>query len=115
MANPAPVQQTPTLGRVVHYRLTKDDCAAIEAQRRVSGMPGNPVVPGAVVPAVVVAVWPDEYPGSVRDPDLEANYVPASPFGLNPNCILDGYGQLWVTSRPQHAAHNGAWFWPPRA
>lgn len=122
----------PTVGRIVHYRLTRDDCDAISRRRRdahthrqehrdnatgVQVHVGNDPLPGDVVPLLVVRVWPDEYrtDASVardRDPgDEPIWFFPKSTFGVNGQAILDGNDTLWVTSAPQ-GGERGCWDWP---
>lgn len=78
---------SPTLGRIVHYRLTEGDVAAIAA------LPGrnNPVKAGDVVAAVVVRVF-------------------TAPT-CNLRVLLDGQDDYWATSRTQ-GDENGTWNWP---
>lgn len=104
------MEQKPSAGRIVHYRLSESDAEAV-MRRRVArpegaGWPpgaqahvGNHVAAGDVVPLVVVRVWPDEYgPG-----------IP----GVNGQVLLDGTDSLWVTS-VREGAESGQWSWPPR-
>lgn len=87
------MSQTPTIGRIVHYRLSEGDAAAIGKQRTETGATGNPVSAGDVYPAQIV-----------RD------------FGgpsYNLQVALDGTDVYWATSR-QEGTEDGRWFWPPR-
>lgn len=100
----------PSIGRTVHYRLTKDQCEQIrkrrrDAARKAAGQAesgyvvhtGNDSDPGDVVPLVIVRTWggPDEL--------------------VNGQAMLDGNDTLWVTSaRYSEAGDNGAWSWPER-
>ena len=104
------MSQKPSVGRIVHYRLSEQDAVAINRRRaadtRSAAWPvgaqahvGNSVGAGEVVPLIVVRVWPDEYgPG-----------VP----GINGQAILDGNDALWVLSAKE-GADLGTWAWPPR-
>lgn len=88
---------TPSIGRILHYVLTANDCEAIQQRRKPLGTfheanwpegaqahVGNPVHEGLHVPLVVTAVWPNEYgEGTV---------------GVNGQVLLDGNDSLWVTS-----------------
>lgn len=78
------------------------------------GMAGNGVAEGTVVPLIVTAVWPTEYPAgahlAIHAPDTKYESV----CGINGHALLDGNDSLWVCSAPQHATLPGCWFWPPR-
>lgn len=109
--------QQPSIGRIVHYKLTEDDAAKATRRRtdstsiaeriKAGTWPlgakahiGNPVNAGDVVPLIVVKVWPNEYgPG-----------IP----GVNGRAILDGSDSLWVTSIKE-GNEAGQWSWPPKA
>ena len=104
------MSQTPTIGRIVHYRLSANDVLSINSSRssgsaveEISGAQmrhGNPVSEGDTVPLAIVRVWPDEYgPG-----------IP----GVNGQALLDGTDSLWVTSAAEGTG-PGQWSWPPRA
>ena len=101
----------PTIGRIVHYKLTSDEVAAIN-RRRVPGVGhsenwpagaqahiGNPVHEGMDVAAIIVAVWPNEFGEGV--------------YGLNLQCLLDGTDSFWTTSKKEGTL-PGEWVWPPR-
>jgi hypothetical protein len=97
--------QTVTVGRIVHYRLSAGDVEAIRVNR--TYLPGrfgrgNDAHPGDVYPAIVVRV------------DHMAETV-------NLQVLLDGPDTHWVTSARQghgekegHADY-GYWSWLPRA
>lgn len=123
---------TPTPGRVVHYRLTAQDCERIlqDRARALNAIQrGTQPRPGDVVPLMIVKVWADEFEHSIRsgvgvafpgepftdrdnfDPSKWA--VPRSPFGVNGQVLLDGNDALWVTSAPEGDG-NGFWCWPER-
>lgn len=107
----------PTTGRIVHYRLTEADAAAVN-RRRTNGASiaeriedekwplgaqahiGNSAYVGQVVPLLIVQVWPNEY-----GPDFD---------GVNGQAFLDGNDALWVTSA-REGDGQGQWSWPPRA
>lgn len=86
------LKMNPTIGRIVHYGLTEDDCAVIRGQRRMtsSGRSGNSTNPGEVVPMIIVKVWPNS---------------------VNGQALLDGNDSLWVTSVDEGVA-RGQWHWP---
>lgn len=88
-------EQKPSIGRIVHYRLTRADASKASLPR--DG--GNPHEAGQVLPLVVCRIFEDEYgPG-----------VP----GVNGQVLVDGRGSLWVTSI-QEGEGEGQWSWPPR-
>ena len=102
------MRQTPSTGRTVHYRLSEKDCEQINRRRDDSkrhfadntgdapgwiAHVGNRVVAGAVVPLVIVIVWPDEL--------------------VNGQATLDGNDSLWVCSAKQGHL-DGQWRWPVR-
>ena len=111
-----PVNETPkipeaTVGRIVHYKLSKDNAEEINRRRTTtnsirdriaeSDWPigaqahiGNPVTEGQIVPAMVVAVWGGNT--------------------INLQCFLDGCDCYWALSR-QPGDLPGQWSWPPRA
>lgn len=108
-AAPGPV---PTIGRIVHYRLSQSDVERIGERRRSMNrlMPpaqreinpgfmarGNIVVEGTVVAMIIVAVWGDQ-------PDS----------AVNGRCLLDGTDDHWATS--VYAGEGpGTWSWPARS
>jgi hypothetical protein len=124
----------PSIGRIVHFRLSVDQAEQIN-RRRVSGglagievVPGGDIVwpagavrhvgnivgPGSVVPMVVTAVWPEEYASNARLSHHPEGTTYDGPGGVNGQAILDGNDSLWVCSAPQHASLTGCWFWPQR-
>jgi hypothetical protein len=92
------MSQIPSLGRIVHYRLSEHDVAEIdrESPRRTGGVgvQRNPVSVGQVYPAQVVATF-----GSGTTANLAVQ--------------LDGAAQHWATSRVEGDS-PGTWCWPPR-
>ena len=117
---------TPTLGRIVHYRLSDADvrrAVQLEVERRCGNRPSV----GDVVPLMIVRVWPDEYAtsrevGVLREGVSESTptgerydwHLPWSPFGVNGQAFMDGDYTLWVTSAPQ-GDWPGSWDWPVTA
>jgi hypothetical protein len=103
--------QKPSVGRIVHYKLTEEQAEAVN-RRRVArphdpewpagaqAHVGNSAHAGDVVPLIIARIWPDEY-----GPGFE---------GVNGQAFLDGNDQLWVTSVKQGTG-PGEWSWPPRA
>lgn len=86
----------PTIGRIVHYKLTSSDVAIINQQDPHQPSRRNPVSEGQVYPAMVVAVF-----GNGEHVNLKV--------------FLDGgpSAECWATSRPEGDA-PGTWCWPPR-
>jgi len=78
----------PTIGQVVHYRLTDED----ETNVRFIGAHGNRPRGGDVYPAMIVRVW------------NETN--------VNLQVFIDGPSTLWATSRVQGDT-PGRWMLPP--
>ncbi|MFJ8349000.1 hypothetical protein ACIQ9J_22090 [Streptomyces sp. NPDC094153] len=102
-------QQRPSVGRIVHYRLSEQDADAINRRRvdfqqsgvahqrtGVVGHVGNHAEAGETFPAVIVRVW--------EEPTVTVNL----------RVLLDGNDTLWATSRAE-GSEPGAWAWPPRA
>jgi hypothetical protein len=108
---------TPTIGRIVLYKMGAGDADAINKRRadfRVysvnhgrteAGQPGatghvghvgNEVTAGDVYPAVVVRVF---------DPSVTT---------ANLQVLLDGTDTYWATSRTESPA-EGHWMWPERS
>lgn len=86
----------PTIGRIVHYRLTEQDALAIEHRRAEQPLTvgqSNAAHAGDVYPAIVVRCWDDDV--------------------VNLQVFLDGPDSYWRTSA-QHGDEQGRWFWPPR-
>lgn len=98
-------QQVPSIGRIVHYRLSAHDTDVINASRRQAldfaqkhglRIPiFNSVYQGDAFPATIVRVWGDTPQAAV-----------------NLKVQLDGQDDLWVTSRVC-GEQNGMWLWPP--
>lgn len=108
-----------SIGRLVHYVLTDQDATQINRRRtngaeireRMQATPaqwpegaqahiGNAAHEGAIVPMMVVVVWPNEYGEGVP--------------GINGQAFLDGNDTFWVTSAKE-GTEPGTWQWPPRA
>lgn len=117
----------PTVGRIVHYKLTETDAKAIEVQRQptyhesMPGLigPGNTVTKsylyrgnvakaGDIYPMLITRVWGDEETSCV-----------------NGQVFLDGNDCLWVTSVQQSIPEDALehspgslperyWMFPPR-
>lgn len=104
------VAREPSVGRIVHYKLSKSDVEAI-GRRRVKGAGHNPEWPagaqahvgnqpveGETMPMVVCVVWPNEFGDNIP--------------GVNGQVFLDGNDSLWITSAKQ-GDESGQWNWPP--
>ncbi|MGW5737027.1 MULTISPECIES: hypothetical protein [Streptomyces] len=100
--------QSPSIGRIVQYRLTEQDANAINQQRKdfhesrsadqqtgFIGHVGNRTAAGDVFPAVVVRVWNE------------------STVTCNLQVLLDGADTYWATSRAE-GSEDGRWSWPER-
>lgn len=103
------MSQTPTIGRIVHFKLAENQAEAINRRRLDfakyrSTDPaysdtgyvahfGNEVRAGDVFPAIIVRVWG----GGL----------------INAQVFLDGTDTYWATSAAE-GDHDGGYFWPPR-
>lgn len=105
-----PIGPVPTIGRIVHYRLSDHDAARINERRvaahemkstiyQAGGLQhctGNRAEAGQRCPMMIVAVWGDR-PDSL----------------VNGQVFLDGWDIHWATS-VGCGAGPGTWSWPPR-
>jgi hypothetical protein len=91
----------PSIGRIVHLRLSEGCAASINKARAESGgaLKGNTAKEGDVYPLLITRVWGDE---------------PTETTPVNGQVHLDGNDCLWVTSVVQGDG-PGQWFAPPRA
>jgi hypothetical protein len=92
------MDQKPSIGRIVHYRLSEGDVSQINDQSPVRDPSSelvcrNPVSAGQVYPAQVVAVFDERCCNLVVQ--------------------LDGAAQYWATSRTR-GDQPGQWAWPER-
>ena len=83
----------PSIGRIVHYTLSKYDVDVIQNRRKEDGTYGNAVREGDVYPAVVVRTFHGE--------------------SINAQVLLDGPDSFWACSRNE-GDQPGTWAWPPR-
>lgn len=93
------MDQKPSVGRIVHYKLAQHDVVAIDRQHPMIDANGqrttrNPVSTGDVYPAMVVHVF-------------------AAAECANLQVFLDGDCSHWATSAPE-GDEPGQWSWPPR-
>jgi hypothetical protein len=102
----------PTIGRIVHYRLSSQDAAAINRRRdhaasflqtKTGGFhegyqthAGNSVNAGEVFPMLIVRTWGED-----------------ERAGVSGQVFLDGSDVFWATSRIEGGA-PGQWTWPER-
>jgi hypothetical protein len=91
----------PTIGRIVHYRLGKQDADDITARRALRSssfeiLRGNRVEEGDVFPAMIVRAWGDQTDSMVQ---LQV--------------FLDGNDTHWATS-VQAGDGPRTYSWPPR-
>ena len=101
----------PSIGRIVHYRLTEQDAEEINRRRTTSNSIavrmkaalwpegaqahiGNEAHAGEVYPAIIVRVWGGDC--------------------INGQAFLDGNDSFWMLSR-QRGTEPGDWDWPPRS
>lgn len=98
----------PSIGRIVHYKLSEHDAEAINRRRAdysASGPAntgfqahvGNRAEAGQVYPATIVRIF---------DPEGDSGTS-------NLQVALDGNDTYWATSR-KTGDEEGAWSWPPR-
>lgn len=90
----------PSIGRVVHYKLSESDADEIYKRRVAKGFQGNSVKHGDVFPAMVVVTWG-------TNPDSAVNL----------QVFLDGDDSFWATSRKVARGQDdeGCFTWPVRA
>ncbi|MFG3438314.1 hypothetical protein ACGF0J_13815 [Nonomuraea sp. NPDC047897] len=90
----------PTIGRIVHYKLSGHDVSMIDLHNMQSyggqGIVRSPVKLGDVYPAMVVRT----FEGAEKTANLQV--------------LLDGNTSYWATSRSE-GPDQGQWSWPPRA
>ena len=92
-------EQVPSIGRIVHYRLSAQDAKAINACRLNSlntKLSGNPVCEGDTYPMIIVRVWGDKHNSAV-----------------NGQVMLDGNDLFWATSVLVGDGPR-SFSWPPR-
>ena len=103
-------EQQPTIGRIVHYKLSENDIEAMANRRKpnvghgedwpagAQAHVGNKIAEGTVVPMIIVRrVGDDE---------------------INGQAFLDGNDVLWLVNIKQGTEGDdqepGTWVWPPR-
>ena len=108
------MSQQPAIGRIVHYKLSEQDAAAINKRRADAKQPnlkgvtlasqelgahihvGNHVVAGDVYPAMIVRTW-----------------GPEAHHSQQLQVFLDGNDTFWATSVSEGEGERH-WGWPPR-
>lgn len=101
----SPASSTPTVGRIVHYKLSEYDAKAINRRRAdftaagpsrtgAQAHVGNHAEAGQVFPATIVRTF--------------------GPDAVNLQVTLDGSDTYWATSR-KTGDEDGTWAWPTRA
>lgn len=88
-------EQQPSIGRIVHYRLSEQDVNESFIRHGST----QALSAGDVLPAIVVGV-------------RRGRAVDAPP-ALDMQVFLPGGYPLWVSSITEGAGHS-EWFWPPR-
>jgi hypothetical protein len=91
------MSQTPSIGRIVHYRISEGDRRAIISSRQQTNITGNVPGIGEQYPAVVVRTW-----GSTPE------------SSVNLQVLLDGPDTHWATSVTEGDGER-QYSWPPRA
>lgn len=104
-------EQTPSIGRIVHYTLSEGDAETINHRRadaevhrdyhraNANGVQvhvGNAVLPGQTYPMVITRVWGDQ-----------------SSSAVNGQVLLDGNDTYWATSATVGEG-GGHFAWPTR-
>lgn len=86
----------PSIGRIVHYRLSAADVGTLTSWHRQSGAQGSPIREGQVVAMIITAVA-----------------LTAEQHFVNGQCFLDGELRYWVKGA-DFGEMPGTWSWPPR-
>jgi hypothetical protein len=93
----------PSIGRIVHYKLTQADAAAINKRR------ADVKNPGAGMASQII-VGNDAAEGQVCAATVVRTFGgPAANLQVH----LDGTDTYWATSRTE-GTEPGTWAWPPR-
>lgn len=103
---PLPAEQhTPTLGRIVLYRLSEADAEAIN--RRRDAWRDSPSARWGYVAHVGARVKAGQ-----QFPAVVVNVLGSQAVALK--VLLDGSDDLWAASATE-GDHDAGWTWPPRA
>lgn len=100
----------PTLGRTLHYRLSKDDAAQIN-RRRISLQD--------IKDGMEMKTWPAGAQAHVGGEVYEGETFPLivtrvfSESTVSGQVLLDGSDVLWVKSVNPAEGEGAGWFWPP--
>jgi hypothetical protein len=103
---------TPTIGRILHYRLTEDDADRVNRRRTNAQSIAERL-------AEVPPSWPRGAQAHFGDPVKAGVYFPmvvvrVSDGSVNGQVLLDGNDVLWVSCVGE-GTRPGSWCWPPRA
>ena len=125
-----PKLQVPSIGRIVHYRLSKEDAEKVNRRRHdaIRNMAnivanktgyiahfGDRCTEGQIVSMTITAL---RYEATVPARDLRRPNVIEVPDEalvefVNGQCTLDGNDSLWV-EHVEEGDGPGQWCWPPR-
>lgn len=116
---------TPSLGRIVLYRLDEYDAAAIRHRRGQRVEASDLTVEGLRSIVTVFAAGNNPAAGDVYPMVITRVWGPTPESAANGQVLLDGDDTLWVTSRSQwvtdpgeertvEALPEGRWMAPPR-
>lgn len=100
----------PTVGRIVHYVVSKLDADQMATRRTTSY---------SIAERMKAAVWPFGAQAHIGNTVVEGNIFPLiitkvwNPELVNGQVLLDGNDVLWVSSA-HHGAEAGTWHWPAR-
>lgn len=109
---------SPTVGRIVFYRLTHEDIEGIKAVTMRRVRPGNPHYVGQALPMLVTAVWPPAKREAYSEPPKMVNgkavYYGEDFKGISGQVFVDDDFSFWVRNVEEGVGENvGFWYWPP--
>ena len=119
-------QQIPSIGRIVHYRLSGDDAAQINRRRTTGASIAERMKPASVMTGTgttEVAAWPTGAQAHIGNSVAEGDTFPlliTKVWGSDPTSavngqvLLDGNDVFWATSRTV-GDQPGTFSWPVRA
>lgn len=114
-------EQVPSIGRIVHYRLSADDAVQINRRRttsasiaeRLTFSPGG-LAPGAWHLGAQAHIGNEAKEGDVRPMMIVHCWGTTPESCVNGQVFLDGNDVLWATSVSVGEGPH-TWSWPPRA